>query len=191
MKKNIKKISFYDFDSTLVDSPQPEWGKTKWEEKKGVEYPHIGWWGKPESLDLDVFSVKPINSVVELIKKDIKDPHTYVVILTSRIHKLEDTVRAFLEKIHIYPDRYDLKKNNKSKGERVLDYFEEFPDVVEIDVYDDNYEREISSYLSIIDKLPEKINFSIYYIENEEVKLINENRVVNIIKEEVLNFYEL
>lgn len=181
----IKKLSFYDFDSTLIDSPDPEWGKLKWEKETGLKYPHIGWWSKPESLDLDVFDVVPIENVVNLIRKDINNPNTYVVILTSRLIKLKNELKAFLDEINIYPDRYDLKKDNRGKGERVLEYLNEFPDVEVIDVYDDNYKREIISYLSIVDKIPRSIKFNIYYVQDGKIKLINENKLIKIIKDEI------
>lgn len=183
--KNIKKISFYDFDSTLVESPQPEWGKKMWERKKGKEYPHIGWWGRSESLDLDVFDIQPIKSVTNLAKRDINNPETYVVVLTSRVLKLENEVRAVLECLNIHPDKYDLKRNNKTKGERVMEYIREFPNLTQIDVYDDNYEREITSYLSIVDLIPENIKFNIYHVDGNNINLIGDGRINKIIREEV------
>jgi hypothetical protein len=181
----IKRLCFYDFDSTLIHSPQPEEGKLRWEEIKGIKYPHVGWWSKPENLDLDVFPVEPILPIVDLIKEDISDPSAYVIILTSRLIKLKDEVKTCLDNIGIFPDRYDLKKNNKGKGERVLEYLDEFSDIEQIDVYDDNYEREIISYKSIIDLIPENIKFNIYYVKDEDVNLINENKLLKIIKEEI------
>ena len=37
-------------DGVLIDSPVPETGKLLYEEIKGEVYPHIGWWGRAESL---------------------------------------------------------------------------------------------------------------------------------------------
>jgi len=169
----VKKISFYDFDSTLIHSPEPERGKVQWEKVKGVEYPHIGWWSKPESLDLDVFKIKPIQSVVRLMKKDINDSDTLVVVLTSRLDKLKNEVKNVLDHMGLYPDIYDLKKDNKSKGEKVLDYIKEYPTVEKIYVYDDNYEREITSYKSIIDQISDNIEYMIYYVDGNNIKQIN------------------
>lgn len=39
----IKKLSFYDFDGCLVNSPEPEEGKRIYKEKTGDDYPHKGW----------------------------------------------------------------------------------------------------------------------------------------------------
>ena len=116
----IEKISFFDFDGCLVRSPEPEWGRDEWESVKGISYPHKGWWGRSESLDLDVFEIKPINDVVSLMRRDINNPNTLVVVLTSRLIKLKNEVKSVLDTLNLYPDLYDLKKDNKSKGDRVL-----------------------------------------------------------------------
>lgn len=170
----INKISFFDFDGCLVHSPEPEWGRGEWERVKGVPYPHKGWWGRGESLDLDVFDIKPINSIVSIMRKDINTPNTLVVILTSRLIKLKNEVKSVLDSLNLYPDIYDLKKDNKSKGERVLEYLNKYPGIKEINVYDDNYEREIVSYKSIVNQIPNNVVFNIFHIENERAKRINE-----------------
>ena len=51
----IKKLVCFDFDDTLCNTVKHDDGKVIWREKFGVEYPHRGWWSKPESLDMDIF----------------------------------------------------------------------------------------------------------------------------------------
>lgn len=185
----IKRISFYDFDSTLIHSPQPINGKKQWEKIRKTEYPHIGWWSKPESLDLGVFDIKPIELVINLIRRDINDSNTLVVILTSRLEKLRKEIKAVLDNMGIYPDIYDLKNDGRSKGEKVLNYIDKHPNLERVDVYDDNYEREIVSYLSIIDEVPKHIKYNIYHVVGDEIKQINENStVLNIIRDEIINY---
>ncbi len=184
----INKISFYDFDGTLIYSPNPETGKKEWERIKGKPYPHIGWWGRSESLDLEVFDIKPIRSVLSLIKEDISNPNTFVVVLTSRLKKLEEPVKDVLNGLNIYPDVYDLKKDNKNKGERVLEYLKKFPDIHQINVYDDNYEREIISYKNIETLIPKNIDLNIFYVVGDKIKKINENKIKKIIYNEINMF---
>ena len=43
-KGKVTKLTFFDFDGTLADSPTPENGKQKYKEVTGNEYPHQGWW---------------------------------------------------------------------------------------------------------------------------------------------------
>ena len=62
-KSKITKIEIYDFDGTLVDTQLPDTGKPIWKEKTGEDWPYKGWWGRVESLDMDVFEQKPVPSV--------------------------------------------------------------------------------------------------------------------------------
>ena len=45
----------FDFDATLIKTTLPDVGKGMWSSHHGIEYPHVGWWGRKESLDSDVF----------------------------------------------------------------------------------------------------------------------------------------
>ena len=54
----IKKLICFDFDDTLCHTLKPEEGKVIWKEKFGTDWPHRGWWSKPETLDLDIFDTK-------------------------------------------------------------------------------------------------------------------------------------
>ena len=62
--EQIRKVSIYDFDGTLIKTPEPELGKKIWKEKTGEDYPHKGWWGKRESLDIDIFEHEPFADIV-------------------------------------------------------------------------------------------------------------------------------
>ena len=54
---HYKRLICFDFDDTLFHTPLPEEGKKIWKEKTGQEWPHIGWWGKPESIDNEIFEI--------------------------------------------------------------------------------------------------------------------------------------
>ena len=182
----IKKLAFYDFDNTLVKSPEPDSGKIEWTEKKGEPYPHIGWWGRPESLDTEVFNIKFFDKTLSLLKKDIADPNTYTVILTSRMEKLRPEVENILKINGINVDEVNLKNSHQTKGQKILEYVPKFPDLERIDVYDDNYEREITSFLSIKDSIPENIRFNIFHVKDDNFNLVESNhKIMNIIHEEI------
>jgi hypothetical protein len=40
-----------------VDTELPESGKQIYLDKTGKEWPHIGWWGKAESLDIEILKI--------------------------------------------------------------------------------------------------------------------------------------
>ena len=72
-----KKLISFDFDDTLVKTPLPEEGKIVWKEKTGTDWPHRGWWSKPESLDMEIFdmssAIEPvgITSITAFCRSDI------------------------------------------------------------------------------------------------------------------------
>lgn len=117
MNKDIKKLSVYDFDGTLAFSPTPEIGKEIWKNVTGLEYPfkteedlntkekHIGWWGKIESLDLDVFDVQLNPKVMNALLEDLNDDSVYTVLLTGRLKtkkaNFEPIIKKILEKHNI------------------------------------------------------------------------------------------
>lgn len=185
----IKKLAIYDFDGTLAKSPQPEGGKEQWSEFYGKEYPYKGWWSKPESLDTNVFNIELFDTTESLIRQDINDPNTYVIILTSRLYKLREQLENVLNIHGINVDRIDMKKEEISKGDKILGYLDEFPDVTRIDVYDDNFEREIASFKSIRNQIPSHIKFNIFHADNGRFNLIKETyNIQNVIHEEIERF---
>lgn len=74
-----------------------------WSKYYGKEYPHIGWWSKPESLDLNVFDIKLYDTVVNVINKN-KNDNTFLLLLTNRLYKLENSVKEVLNKNNIVFD---------------------------------------------------------------------------------------
>jgi FMN phosphatase YigB (HAD superfamily) len=93
-----KKIICFDFDDTLCHTPLPEDGKVIWKEKTGFEWPHRGWWSKPESLDVDVFDI-PVNKwVYEKYLDAISEDSAYIILATGRIEPLRKEVEKVLIK---------------------------------------------------------------------------------------------
>jgi hypothetical protein len=187
----IKKLVAFDFDGTLSNSPEPEMGKEIWKDKTGQEYPHKGWWGRPESLDTDVFDIHMYDSVLNLLRKETADPETYVIILTSRMEKLRPQLEKILSDNQIVVDKVDMKRSERTKGEKILRYIQQFPDLEEIDVYDDR-ETDIISYKQIEERIPSTISFRIFLANNGQVKLMEAvNNLEGIIIEEIQKFKHL
>jgi len=183
----IKRLAIFDLDGTIMNSPEPEVGKVIWQEKTGKQYPFLGWWGRPESLDLDVFNIKPFSSVLLQFKKEKITPNTYVVILTSRIEKLRPQVQAVLDKNNIVVDKLDMKRAEGNKGIKLLRYVQEFSNLKVINVYDDR-DTDIEAYEAIRSQIPKGIEFNVY-IANEGTLALTEssssNNLLCIIKDEI------
>lgn len=179
----IKRLIAFDLDSTLMNTPSPEEGKIKWEEHYNKPYPYMGWWGRPESLDLNVFDIVPFQSVRHQLDKEIATENTFVIILTSRMEKLRPQVQAVLDKNDITVDKLDMKRAEGDKGKKILRYIQEFPELIEISVFDDR-DTDIQSYENIRNQIPEGITFNIYLANSGNFSLV-ESKIVDIINEEI------
>lgn len=185
----IKRLAAFDFDGTLMNSPEKEEGKIEWQEKTGQPYPHLGWWGRPESLDLNVFDIKPFPTVLHQLKREQSQPDTFVIVLTSRQEKLRSQVQAVLDANDIHVDKLDMKYDWKDKGQKILNYIKQFPDLTEINVYDD-MEEHIIAYEAIKAQLPENIVLNIYHANKGNIALTENVKLKKIIQEEVGNFVD-
>ncbi len=86
--KNIKTVYVFDFDGTLFFSPIPDDGKAIYEQKTGNVWPYVGWWGKAETLDLDLFHV-PINPwVKDKYDEVLEDKDSIRIVATGRMEKV-------------------------------------------------------------------------------------------------------
>lgn len=135
-------IKIFDFDGTLVDTQMPETGKLIWLDKTGNDWPHKGWWGKHESLDMDVFDNPIIPKVIEEHSKALEEENTLLVMLTGRRAKpeMEVAVRKILDHHNIKFDRYyhnDGGETADNKMRRMEKLINEFPDVEHIEFWDD------------------------------------------------------
>lgn len=168
----ITKLVIFDFDGTLSMSPKPEDGIPKWEAAKGVKFTHDDWWGSSESLDTKVFDIKLFPTIVNVLKKAQANKNTEVIILSSRVEKLRPYIINVLKKNSVSVRFLELKRDDKTKGDKVLDLINRIPSVKQIDVYDDR-NVEINSYINILNDIPEGIDFNIYRVSNGNISLVN------------------
>lgn len=181
----IKRLVAFDFDGTLMNSPEPETGKVQWSEKMGKPYPFSGWWGRPESLDLQIFDIKAFPSMLKQLQKEQQTPDTYVIVLTSRMEKLHPEVQAVLDANNIKVDKLDMKRAEGNKGVKILRYVAQMPDLKEICVYEDR-DIDIEAYEGIKNQIPEGITFNIYLARNGNFALTEQlTKMKNIIAEEI------
>ena len=181
----ITRIAFYDFDGTLMNTPMPDEGRLVWKQKTGQEYPHAGWWGRPESLSLDVFDIQAIPSIKDKLMKDVARPDTYVAVLTSRLPKLKSYLEAILKKNGIRVDEISTKESGKAKDVRIKEFLRKFPNVKEVDVYDDR-EKEFKVLLPLKKELTDVVNINVYAVDgNGSISLLESvSSIKTLIKEE-------
>ena len=145
--ENITKISIFDFDGTLMKTPHPEKGKKEWENFYNKDYPHIGWWSKPESLDDAVFNIEPIESTVSSYIKEKENPNTLVIMLTGRLPHQNDQIVELLSLHNIFFDEYHYKETGdtlSSKLNTIITLLNRYPNVSSIEMWEDREPHAIS-----------------------------------------------
>jgi len=99
------------------------------------------------------------------------------------MEKLRPQIEAVLNKNHIHVDKIDMKRAESDKGKKILRYIEQFPDLQEIDVYDDR-DSDIVSYKQISSIIPKNIEFKIFVANQGQLRLME------IVREEIQKFIE-
>lgn len=143
-REDVTRIAVFDFDGTLIDTPTTERGHEEYKTKTGQDWPHKGWWGKPESLDMDTFEMKPIPSVIAAYKKEKATPNTLVVLLTGRIPKLSGEVKKILDANGLQFDGYyfnDLGSTLEFKISILDELVRVFKNVKSVAMWDDRDEH--------------------------------------------------
>jgi hypothetical protein len=155
---NIYTIDIFDFDGTLVNSPQNnDDNKLLWEEKTGRKwkrnkkgkYSH-GWWGVKESLNPDIFDISFIEETKKQALQSFDDLETLTILMTGRMPFFSDYVFEILRRNNM--DRFARYIFNDTSL-RTLDYkiqkieemIQEFPTVKEINMWDDR-ENHVNSF---------------------------------------------
>lgn len=154
MGKEIN-LAYFDFDGTLVNSPLPEPGKQIWSEYYNKPYPHIGWWGRVESMDPDVFTIKTRPQIHEEWKKYYNLGYK-TFILTSRQPKFEPFIKDILDNNNVIMDDIFTVKGNKTKGERILEQAKQYIEqgyIVKNIVFFDDRMKEIAAVSAIVEDL--------------------------------------
>ena len=143
-KENITQIDIFDFDGTLVDTPLFDTHKDIYHQKTGKPWPHKGWWSKPESLDMDVFDMPVIPSVIADYKIERSKPNVLMVMLTGRIPKLAPYVEKILAANGLKFDRYIYHHGGPTLTSKIatLDaLMKEFPKVTSVAQWEDRGEH--------------------------------------------------
>jgi len=150
----ITKFYIFDFDGTLMNTPLPNPGKQEYERLTGNKYPHIGWWGRLESLD-PMFNIKPFPAIHDEYKKATADGGL-TVLMTNRMFKHQDRVKELLTEHGMTFDIYSFKSGRESKRERTLQLLRGCPNVSYIEVWDD-MDEHLAEFHRLKEERPEII----------------------------------
>tara|TARA_R110000772_G_scaffold2410_1_gene8334 strand:+ start:49996 stop:50523 length:528 start_codon:yes stop_codon:yes gene_type:complete len=108
-------LSIFDLDSTLYITPLPtDLNREILSVYRGYE--KSGWWGKAESLDTELFDIKPNPWILEKYDTHTKNGD-YKVLMTGRIKKLESAVRKVIEQ-----DGFIFKELHLADGRKTIDF---------------------------------------------------------------------
>ena len=140
----VTKIYLIDFDGTIARTPEREEGVKIYKDKTGNDYPHKGWWGRNESLDMDMFDIKPIQSTVDVVKREYGKPNTKVFLLTGRVPKNSQAVEKILNSYGVKFDDYFYKTSHDTldfKLKKMSQLLVEYPDTQEVILMEDRQEH--------------------------------------------------
>lgn len=153
------KLAVYDFDGTLIFTPEPKHGIPKYEMLTGKEWgrPEWHWWDRKVSLTPPVFEPNDnhVNwKVVEQFHKDKANTETYTVIMTGRKILLAEEVKKILDAFDLYPDEYFFRHQEDLMNSEGYPSHETFaykafvikkrlmnPNIKELTIYEDRPEH--------------------------------------------------
>lgn len=138
------KLTIWDFDGTLIDTPLPDFGKKHYEDKTGIKWPHKGWWGRELTLDMDIFDMPVVPQVIEAYHKEKADDSTLMVMLTGRMEIMRPHVIKILDSHDLKFDEYHFNKfgaTEVAKVRTMTKLLEKYPDVTEMECWDDRLEH--------------------------------------------------
>lgn len=134
------KLDVFDFDGTLVNTPIPDDdNKAIWKEKTGKEWKG-GWFGNPDSLNMDVFEMTTIPSVISDYKKSHSNPDAVTIMLTGRIPSVGKYVKAILDDKGLKFDDYLYNEGGSTDDEKIrhMEMILKYnPNIREVEMWDD------------------------------------------------------
>lgn len=140
MDKKITKLAIFDFDGTLIDTPLEIPGRIHYQEKTGKPYPNVGWWGRYETLDMEVFDMPVVDHVIQDYEKEVAGENTAVILLTGRMVKLTNHVMTILKAKNLKFDEYHFNRGGTTdyaKVKSMTELLEKYTDVTEIEQWED------------------------------------------------------
>lgn len=122
----VKTLYSFDFDDTMCHTVDDESGKQIWKDKFGTDWPHIGWWSKPETIDPEIYDT-PVNPwVYEKYLEASADEDGACILATGRLQKvpkMRENIQKILmshnlsfDEIYVINSSNPLKDGNGKDG---------------------------------------------------------------------------
>lgn len=127
----IDTLYSFDFDGTLCFSPEPIEGKKIWLEKTKTDWPYVGWWGKAETLDSNIFYVPKNEWVYKEYLKSKAENNSYTIMATGRLEKV---------------------KNMRKNVETILNFHNMSFDEVHLNTLGDTFRYKVKLFENLINK---------------------------------------
>lgn len=168
-RSQLNRLVLFDMDSTLINSPMPEFGREEYKQKTGGDFPsEKAWWSVPESLDTNVFDITAIAPVFNQMRDEQRRSDTMVVVMTNRLDTLERQVKRVLRLNRINPDALNMASYAmQNKGERILQILKENPSIRYVAFYDDQ-EKNIMDVRNALRK--KGITYDLYNCQDGKIR---------------------
>lgn len=102
------KLIAFDFDDTLFYTPDSKNGQVQYKQMTGEDWPHRGWWGRPESLNMNIFNIQINKGVYQKYLDYKSDDDNYIFLATGRLEKLEQEVKNIINHYNLEFDQIFL-----------------------------------------------------------------------------------
>jgi hypothetical protein len=136
------KLALFDFDDTLFKTPyQEDWS----------------YMDTPSSLNPRKWKFDPKENVIKDYKKEYHDRKSIVILLTNRISDVFSDLKTLLDSRFVFFDEYlpiQGKNGNRSKGQRVLQLLKKYPQVEEVEYWEDK-DKHIVDVLEVLEAFPD------------------------------------
>jgi len=134
------KIDILDQEGNIVHTTTTQEEYDKWEDDERIKSGEL----KFDYGDLDVITnPTEIVAVTDIMRNRTADSVTQVMVVTARTSKTEDDIHRYLDAIEIPTDDLYIKGMGdeglgRGKGGFIFSILEEFPDIREVEFYDDS-----------------------------------------------------
>lgn len=158
----ITELHIFDFDGTLVSSPDEFEGRKEYLQKTSHVFPFVGYYGRKESLIPPLY-VLPGPAMHEYFLQR-NQPGIKRVVLTGRIFKLQTYIQSILDTFQIEAELFCKRSGNESqdfKVSTILRLLEEHSMVQKVKIWDDNLENLVEFY-SLKKRLQNKVEIEVF-----------------------------